>query len=76
MKAGKLAKAFWIFMVFLGFLLLLLGFITSDLMMWVVALIIGLLVRYCAYDLLFKKYDQKVAEIRQKYAQRKEGVKR
>ncbi|WP_139691965.1 hypothetical protein [Sporolactobacillus terrae] len=76
MTAGKSVKAFWIFMVFLGFILLLLGFFTGDLMMWGVALIIGLLVRYCAYDLLFKKYDQKVAEVRQKYAKRKECEKK
>ncbi|MCO7128349.1 hypothetical protein NIE88_21745 [Sporolactobacillus shoreicorticis] len=73
MNAGKMAKAFWIFMVFLGFTLLLLGFFTGDIMMWLVALAIGILVRYCAYDLLFAKYDQKIAQVRQKYAQRKDG---
>lgn len=72
MNAGRMAKVFWIFIVFLGFTLLLLGFFTGDIMMWLVALTIGVLVRYYAYDLLFAKYDQRIAQVRQKYARRKE----
>lgn len=60
-------------MVCLGFILILLGFFTGDLKMWFVSLVIGVLVRYCAYDILFAKYDQKVEQLRQKYVRRKEG---
>lgn len=60
-------------MIVLGLLLMIIGFLSKDITMWVFALFIALLVKYRGYDLLFKDYDEKVGQIRAKY-RKKEGV--
>ena len=69
----KTAKWFWRFMIVLGTILMVLGFLTGNIAMWVIAFAIALLVKYNAYDLLFKDLDDRMDRIRRKY-QDKEGV--
>ncbi|GIN62623.1 hypothetical protein J27TS8_26160 [Robertmurraya siralis] len=49
------------------------GFLSKDLTMWMTAFVIGLLIRYNAYALLFKDYDDRVNSLREKYRKTKVG---
>ncbi|XYG87667.1 hypothetical protein QH637_03110 [Heyndrickxia coagulans] len=73
MSHHQLEKWFWRSMLILAGILLILGFLSGNLMMWIMALTIGILVRYCAYDLLFADFDAKADEIRQHYLKKKEA---
>jgi len=56
------SKFFWTFMVVLAFSLMIIGFFTKDLKMWIVAFLISILVRMYAKDTVdiyknnFRKY--------------------
>lgn len=67
------SKWFWRGMVVIGVLLMIFGFLNKDLTMWMTAFVIGLLIRYNAYDLLFKDYDDRVNSLREKYRKTKVG---
>ncbi|GEN88382.1 hypothetical protein MKY30_04940 [Oceanobacillus sp. FSL W8-0428] len=66
------SKLFWSFMVVLAFLLMVIGFFTKDLSMWVTAFIISILVKLYAEDILFSAYKNRLGKMREKLA-RKEG---
>lgn len=60
-------------MIFLGVLLMLFGFISKNIAMWVTAFLIALLVRYFAYDLLFKEYEERLEILRKEHKARRGG---
>lgn len=53
MKKILQSKSFWIFMTILALLLMVIGFFTKDLGMWILAFIISILIRIYAKDILF-----------------------
>ncbi|MEI3598678.1 MULTISPECIES: hypothetical protein [unclassified Oceanobacillus] len=53
MKKILQSKSFWIFMTILALLLMVIGFFTKDLGMWISAFIISILIRIYAKDILF-----------------------
>ncbi|MBE6185551.1 hypothetical protein [Heyndrickxia ginsengihumi] len=61
------SKWFWIFMLLLAVCLMVIGFITQDIRMWIVALAIGLLIHYQAHDILFGKYEKRLQVKREAY---------
>lgn len=62
------SKGFWIFMVILAAVLMIIGFFTKDVSMWITALGITLLIRIYAYDLLFGNMRNRLQKLQDKHA--------
>ncbi len=72
----KRRKFRWIMVLILDLVLFIYGFIYKNWILSTIALGIILIVRLFAYDLLFKKFDEKWDKKHKNYKKRKKEIKR
>lgn len=72
----KRRKFRWIMVLILDLVLFIYGFIYKNWILSIIALGIILIVRLFAYDLLFKKFDEKWDKKHKNYKKRKKEIKR
>lgn len=59
-------------MLLLGVALMIIGFFTKNMEMWIFAFLIALLVRYYAADFLFEPYENRIDRLKRKYSRARE----
>ncbi|MDN6146566.1 MAG: hypothetical protein L0J02_10315 [Tetragenococcus koreensis] len=69
----KWRKFCWIMVIILDLVLFTYGFIYKNWILSIIALWLILIVRLFAYDLLFKKFDEKWDKKHKNYKKKKEG---
>ncbi|BAK95406.1 hypothetical protein TEHAL1_19040 [Tetragenococcus halophilus] len=72
----KWRKFCWIMVIILDLVLFTYGFIYKNWILSIIALGLILIVRLFAYDLLFKKFDEKWDKKHKNYKKRKKEIKR